>query len=156
MIYDADDLNEVRDYVGVVNIYFQLANDIDLSTYSNGLGWEPIGTSGAQFKGVFDGNGHTIYNLKINRTTDYVGLFGYNSGIIKSVCIECVIKGKSYVGGVTGYSSSTISNCYVKGSIIASSYCGGIVGYVYNSTISNFYFNGNIVSSSNYCGGIIG
>ena len=126
MIYDADDLNEIRDYVGVTNIYFKLANDIDLSAYSEGEGWEPIGTSGAPFKGIFDGNGHTICNLKINRTTDYVGLFGYNSGTIKNVCIECDIKGKFCVGGVAGYSSSTISICFVKGKIVATDfYCGG-------------------------------
>ena len=39
----------------------------------NTLGWQPIGGT---FTAVFEGNGHTISNLYINRTTDNVGLFG--------------------------------------------------------------------------------
>ena len=157
MIYNASDLNEVRDYVGVSNIYFQLANDIDLSAFSTGEGWEPIGTTGAQFKGVFDGNGHTISNLKINRTTDYVGLFGYISGTIKRVRIECDIKGNSFVGGLVGYSSGSISECLVEGNITSTgNYTGGIAGYLnIGLSIGDCVFIGSVKGVIN-TGGICG
>ena len=53
---------------------YVLSNDIDLSGYPN---WEPIGTLANPFTGTFNGNGHTISNLTINRPAqDNVGLFG--------------------------------------------------------------------------------
>lgn len=53
---------------------YVLSNDIDLSGYPN---WDPIGTLANPFTGTFDGNGHTISNLTINRPAqDNVGLFG--------------------------------------------------------------------------------
>ena len=160
MIYDADDLNEVRDYVGVEGIYFQLANDIDLSAYSEGEGWEPIGTSGSQFKGIFDGDGHTISNLKINRIDlNYVGLFGYISGAtISHVAINCDIIGGSYVGGVCGYSNNgTLKYIKVTGNLKgASQYLGGISGYNNVADIRYCIVEADIVSDGSYIGGIAG
>ncbi len=41
-------------------------------------GFEPIGNSGKKFTGRFDGDGHKITNLYINRSSTYnIGLFGY-------------------------------------------------------------------------------
>ena len=43
-------------------------------------GWPPIGGSAVKFTATFDGNGHVIRNLYINRPTqDYAGLFGWGS-----------------------------------------------------------------------------
>ena len=44
-----------------------LTADIDLE----GVELEPIGTSSAPFTGVFDGAGHTIRNLKMERGSTY-------------------------------------------------------------------------------------
>ena len=82
-------------------------NDLDLS----GINWDPIGTGGAgdnkYFKGVFDGNGHTIKNLTINRPDeDTVGLFGsISSGAeIKNLGLTDVdVIGNDYVGGLVGF-----------------------------------------------------
>jgi hypothetical protein len=42
--------------------------------------WEPIGTSRDPFIGSFDGDGHKISNLIINRSgKDIAGLFGYTA-----------------------------------------------------------------------------
>lgn len=40
--------------------------------------WTPIGTWRYPFKGIFDGQGHAVYGLYINRGTDgfFCGLFG--------------------------------------------------------------------------------
>ena len=45
-----------------------------------GDGWQPIGTSQAPFSATFNGNGYTISNLYIDRSStdgDEIGLFGY-------------------------------------------------------------------------------
>lgn len=39
----------------------------DLSFYEDAGGWVPIGTLSDPFKGTFDGNGHTISDLRIER-----------------------------------------------------------------------------------------
>ena len=57
-----------------------LGGDIDLSgVWASGEGWFPIGNFDAEggYRGKFDGNGHTISNLTINRPeAEYQGLFG--------------------------------------------------------------------------------
>jgi len=149
--------------------HYKLDNDIDLSGYSTGAGWIPIGwlievyTCGLDgeseidysqpFSGVFDGNGNTIKNLFINNTErEYVGLFGYiEQGTVKNVGITDVniTSRKSFavvgglVGGLENFRSS-VSNCYSTGSISASgyetSYVGGLVGIVrFNSSVWNCY-----------------
>ncbi|MBV5331097.1 hypothetical protein JZU69_01505, partial [bacterium] len=53
---------------------YALGANIDASAITN---FVPIGDATTNFTGVFDGLGHTVSNLTINRpTTDYVGLFG--------------------------------------------------------------------------------
>ena len=67
------------------NKYYILTDDIDLN---NNL-WLPIGNSDFPFVGSFDGNGHTIYNLKLSNNYENVGLFGvvYNA-VINRVSIN--------------------------------------------------------------------
>ena len=57
--------------------------DIDLAKHE----WKPIGyDDGHSFKGTFDGQGHSIYNLKISqKTSDYAGLFGFATGSISDL-----------------------------------------------------------------------
>jgi len=75
------------------------------------------GFQGTQFKGVFDGNSHTISNLTIIASTkDFIGLFGYvgSGGQIQNLGVEDVnITGPYYVGGLTGYNSyDTLTACF--------------------------------------------
>ena len=55
---------------------FVLAADIDLSIYSSGAGWTPIGSGDNPFQVSFDGNGHTISNLDFS---DAYGMIEYES-----------------------------------------------------------------------------
>jgi len=129
IITDADQLNSVRNKLGSS---YKLGNDIDLSSYSN---WEPIGSSSSiYFYGRFDGAGHTITGLTINRTDmDNVGLFGWvgSSGKIENVKLVNV--------NVTGRST-----------------VGGLVGRNYGGSISYSSVSGNVASSGNYLGGLVG
>ena len=134
-----DKVNAVDNYAGKTVV---LTTDIDL----NNEDWAPIGTSSKPFMGTFDGKNHTISNLYINDSKDYVsggnndnyvGLFGYmmggNTSGIKNLNIHNVnITGCLYVGSVLGrsYTGGIIENCHVSGNISIDSYAytGGIVG----------------------------
>ncbi|MBQ8388509.1 MAG: right-handed parallel beta-helix repeat-containing protein [Clostridia bacterium] len=127
----------------------KLASDIDL----NGFEWTPIGNvtfdragdgsyvvNGA-FKGTFDGQGHTVSNLKIvDPAANGVGLFGAVVGgaTVKNINVKNVnILADGTAAAVVGYccdysKTSTVENCHVSGqiSIVADwAYVGGIVGY---------------------------
>ncbi|APM41410.1 GLUG motif-containing protein [Clostridium kluyveri] len=162
LIEDALDLNAIRNGLGKS---YKLIKDIDLniSPYNNGEGWTPIGSANPSFTGVFDGNGHIISNLFINKPTiEIVGLFGYvrPPAIIKNVGIVNInVTGSRYVGGIVGYNTGgTIANCHSNGNISATSYnVGGIIGYntaSANSIISNCYSTCNVASVGSYAGGI--
>ena len=109
-IYTAEDLNNIRNDLSGKYI---LMNDINLSSIDN---WEPIGSDSARFTGTFDGNGHVIKNLTINRPDGQAaGLFGYtNKATIKNLGLENVdVSGNNNVGGLLGWHyQASISNCY--------------------------------------------
>ena len=155
-----------------------LTDDIDLSAYEN---WTPIGTNYRSFNGYFNGNGHVVKNLTINRPTeDYVGLFGYSSVSLENVGIENAnVIGNSYVGGLAGYMECYITNSYATGKVTGDGYVGGLAGSAYSITnsystgnvtgdgsvgglaglagdITNSYATGNVTGSGNYVGGLAG
>ncbi len=81
----------------------KLAKDIDLGDAL----WTPIGIAKASsFGGTFDGQGNTVYNLRINieDDRDYGGLFGITDGAkLKGLTIRNVdISAYIYVGAVVG------------------------------------------------------
>ncbi|MBQ6707336.1 MAG: hypothetical protein IJM97_00150, partial [Clostridia bacterium] len=82
-IYRAEELAYFRDYVNggqkMSGITVKLMKDINL----NDINWTPIGGNGSTsiyFSGIFDGQHHKIYGLKIESNTFGVGLFGYIAG----------------------------------------------------------------------------
>ncbi|MBM7131386.1 MBG domain-containing protein [Dyella mobilis] len=173
VILDVNQLQAVS--TGLTGRYV-LGNDIDASAT---LGWEgvefdangkphfdngftPIGGPGAPFTGVFDGLGHTIDNLTINRPlTNYVGLFGItgNGSTIRNLgLLGGSITGQNYVGGLVGYNNGTISRAYVTSSVSGGGYVGGLVGDN-GGTITNTYATGEVDSSGAndvYYGGLAG
>ena len=139
--------------------YSSIANKV---TWTRGKGWLPIN----HFKAIFEGNGHTISNLMINRpNTDYVGLFSYiERGTINKVGLLSVkIKGDRYVGGLVGSNGSfrsnggggTIRNSYATGAVEGDSHVGGLVGNHYSGTITNSYATGTVEGDSRV-GGLVG
>ena len=107
-----------------------LSADIDLS---NTL-WVPIGTAANPFKGTFDGDGHTIFNLQINGgRSSNIGLFGYTTdGEIKNLTIEnAKVSGRLNVGVVAGTPYTTkYTNITVQGHVEVNgmAYVGGVGG----------------------------
>ncbi|MCJ8236705.1 two-partner secretion domain-containing protein [Peteryoungia algae] len=151
---------------GTLSGNYVLGADIDASATSgwNGnAGFVPVGDATTNFTGKFDGLGHTVTGLTINRTTSYVGLFGYADGVtIRNIgMIGGDITGGANVGGLVGVNSgsgSTITNAYATGSVSGQSNVGGLVGYNYsNSTVTGSYATGAVSSTgAGNVGGLVG
>ena len=126
------------------NYRYVLVNDIDMT----GKDISPIGVDAQKgFKGRFSGNGHVVKNLTIEREgEDYIGLFGYNAGLIMDVGIEGgSIKGHSYIGAVCGDNHGTISGCYNTATVIGEyQKIGGICGRIWGGTVKNCYNAGEV------------
>ncbi|NDH54805.1 MAG: hypothetical protein EBY24_23165, partial [Betaproteobacteria bacterium] len=130
------------------------------SSWNSGAGFMPIGGLGLPFTGTFDGLGHFINNLIINRpATDYVGLFGAtgaDSKIRNVALVGASVSGVNYVGGLAGFNNGTISNSYVSGSVTGNNYVGGLAGFNDSfATISDSLAVGNGTGNS-YVGGLAG
>ena len=142
------------------NTEFVLASDIDLSQYEN---WIPIGDlwydgsvmQGASFKGVFDGNGFVISNLKINNDKNYQALFG-KAKTIKNLGVEnAQVRAKS-AGIIGGYDIGNITNCYSSGQVSAEGIAGGISMLMQlTSKIDNCYSTAEVYATR-YAGGLVG
>ena len=144
------------------NTEFVLANDIDLSGYSN---WKPIGSYTNNFYADFDGNGYSISNLTCNNY-NYAGLFGCVSGnaIIKNISISGNIIQGSNTGMLIGdilTGNVKVDNCCSSGEITnVINNNGGLIGALrqqaYKSVISNCYSSVNIDGKNSNIGGLIG
>lgn len=102
VIRTPEDLQAIRSVSGD----YMLGNDIDMkeavseggSLYNEGKGFMPLFDNAKEsFKGTFDGNGYTIYNMYINRPNEaFVAFMRYISAEEGN---EGVIKRLSFVGG---------------------------------------------------------
>ena len=129
-------------------------------------GWALIGyhnssTDNAYYTATFDGRGHTISNLYINRpSTTNVGLFGVlgTGSNVRNLGIEGgSLTGDDFVGGLVGSSSGTIRACYATGNATGSASVGGLVGWnsSFGGTIIACYATGNASGARNV-GGLVG
>jgi hypothetical protein len=131
-----NDLNAIRDNLGGT---YCLINDLDPTTAgyeelasleaNGGSGWEPI----QGFTGSFNGQGHQIKDLWINRPTeDFVGLFGGvgEGGVIMGVgVVNATVTGQMIVGALVGLNLGCVSKSYSSGAVNATiSVVGGLIG----------------------------
>lgn len=179
--------NQVQAYDAVTNpspiesIKCYLANDISLKAVchpadaANNVAeanWNPIGGENP-FKGIFDGNKHTVSDLYINSSGSNLGLFGYVDGAeFKNVTVQGNVTGfyeegneqsGQYVGLVLGVGTtkSKLENCESRGSVTGCSYVGGIAGLIANNSFITSCTNRATVknypgTSGAYFGGIVG
>ncbi len=144
------------------NKYYSLTTDIDASSTSSwdsGSGFTPIGNTTTEFTGTFNGNGNTISNLTINRSsTSYAGFFGKTEfAKIRELGLENItITASQYTGGLVGYAEETdISVSYSTGTIEGGSSSGGLIGFLETSTLDSSYSEVDIDGGSN-SGGLVG
>ena len=143
-----EDLDKLRydmtgDYV--------LANDIDMT----GRSFVPFGivnnTTAGKFTGTFDGQGHTIKNLKYDVSDKgEVGLFSQTeNATIKNLIIEgAYFKGNANVGGIVGQMyRTTITDCAVLNSYIEGrDHVGAIAGEIAQTQVDGNYVGGTITN----------
>ncbi|NTW32068.1 MAG: T9SS type A sorting domain-containing protein [Bacteroidetes bacterium] len=152
--------------------YFVQTADIDASAtstwFSYGLddyyGWDPAGTSdyAKTFAGSYDGQGHTISGLYINRPDEfYVGLFAViDGGNISNLGMTNVNITGGYCGSIVSIArfSTVLSNCFTTGTVFGvSGITGGLIGM--SDATCNIYtcYNAcDVYGTDDYIGGIVG
>ena len=99
---------------GRADVTVRLTADLDMT----GTKWVPIGFGGACFSGIFDGCGHTISAVTIQKKwPGNYGLFGYVTGAIQNVTVTGTIYNRSgephsAVGGIVGdLAGGVVRNC---------------------------------------------
>ncbi len=172
-----DDLAKIGNETGYpLDGYYVLTSNIDASPtvgWDAGKGFEPIGHyQWSSFTGEFDGQGHMITNLFINRLDEEcIGLFGCitDGGRVSNLGLEnCVISGGKTVGGMCGWNlEGTIENVFVSGSISGQEdSIGGLVGSnagwnndtqkMTEAFVTGSYSTGSVSSSGSNIGGLVG
>ncbi len=181
-IYNANDLVKFRDSVNAGNDYagkiVYMMADIDMSTVcSETLGsFTPIGATGTNFAGTFNGKYHTISNLYVRENAySAIGLFSqtHRISIIKNLIMEnveiynehSVVSNSVFAGGIVGLHKGEIINCGINSGTITgikaiaytgNSYVGTQVGGIVGcgqGKISSCYNKANIIakaSKNNY------
>lgn len=155
--------------------FFELGEDI---TYDNTQenNYTAIGTYTSYsvnqpFCGKFDGKGHTVSGIRINKTAYYQGLFGYINGAeVKNLIIDdatiTIGSGNNCAGGIAGFSAlSTIENCHATSTVTVIAQTGGTNGTDVGGIVGRNATNtGTIsgctsaatVSGNSYVGAIVG
>lgn len=146
----------------------KLGADIDLENFP----WPGIGDNdNIYFMGNFDGQGHTISNLFVEKNRGCIGLFSQAKGtdaknpiVLKNLTLNNVkLSGKNYVGALLGYCYNyvTIENISLTGDVEIEGQMnvGGLVGGTCK-TISDITVNVNegsfVKSSFGPVGGVAG
>ena len=130
----------------------------DTAYWNNGKGWQPIGTSGGAFHATFEGNGHTIRHLFVDRSTSYTGLFGqtgYHCDIRRVGLLDVEVTGNNYVGGLVGDNGGLIHASYAAGRVTGNSDVGGLAGRNAGGGITTSYATGRVTGVSRV-GGLVG
>lgn len=143
-----------RAYMGK---YFKVVNDIDMDGYK----FTPIANDWQHsFAGTFDGDGHTISNLYVDKKASYAGLFGRTDtvSVIKNIKLDApVIKSTSTnAGALVGWSLGTIDNVEVTNGVIeVTNYAvGAVAGIGY--AITNATVKDTEITGYGYTGGVAG
>lgn len=180
LLGSANDANASANYTlqglahsSMLSGYYALGADIDASdtqNWNSGAGFKPIGSKANNFTGNFDGLGHTITGLTINRPAETaVGFFGYayghgSGGELRNVgLIGGSVTGSGYVGSLAGVINNTniVVNCFATGSVTGNGdndWIGGLIGYNYGGVVLNSYAMGPVYNSgsSSFVGGLVG
>ena len=147
--------------------HYALGKDIDASAtagWNSGRGFVPIGHTSdtdntlLNLSLVFDGNGHTISNLYINRPSEqYVALFGgVGNPTIRGLWLLNVnVTGGFQTAGAVAHTGGITSNSYVTGTVTANNNTVGGLVALNAGTIINSYSTASVYGNT-YVGGLVG
>ena len=138
--------------------------------WNGGAGWEPVGAythggrtlpKGDPFEAVFDGSGHTIADLYIDRPgLNGVGLFGflasYHGQVRNLGLLRVQVSGNDFVGSLAGFSGG-VERCHATGRVSGRDMVGGLVGTgLGGRIISNSYAAVRVSGAGSAIGGLAG
>ena len=116
-----------------------LAGDLN-PIWTTGKGWQPIGDDSNPFTDLFNGNGHTISNLRSKGNA--TGLFGVlaNGARIENIGLLAVdIDVNSNGGALVAKNKGEIVNSYViGGSVRGAEYVGGLVAKNHGAIVNSY------------------
>lgn len=129
LISSYEDLARFRDCVDVgidyEGYYFRQTEDI---VFPDGINWNPIGDLEHAFAGVYDGNGHVLFNVYCDNS--HAGLFSMLAGEVKNLGIESGGFYGDFIGSITSHgwnSEARVINCYNKADVVGNYRAGGLV-----------------------------
>ncbi|MHC4756641.1 MAG: GLUG motif-containing protein, partial [Planctomycetota bacterium] len=132
LIYTAGQINAIGLHGEDWHKHFKLMADIDLTAYT-GADFNII----SYFRGIFDGNNHTISNFSYTSTdANDIGLFGFVNGGTAQIRDLGLINPNVDAG--TGI------------------YVGSLVGRLWDGTVNGCYAQGGSVSGRGRVGGLVG
>lgn len=153
--------NNSNDYK---DILIKLTSDISVTTM--------LGTDGTKFRGIIDGDGHTItvnYGTAASPLTEEVaGPFRVVDGItISNLHVKgAIYTAAKFAGGFVGrsYGNCTFTNCQssvtINSSVVGDGTHGGFVAVTTDNsslTFTDCWFDGKLLGlSTNSCGGFVG
>ena len=158
-------VDELQDIEENLNGYYVLGIDIDASEtkyWNEGAGFKPI----TPFDGIFDGLGHSIQYLTINKSNDrWPGWFGTNAGLFGKleknsyICNlnikDSYVAAEKYVGLLSGTSYGVIYNVNVDGNVYGMNTVGGLLGVNYGKIYLSSS-SANVESWQGGAGGFVG
>ena len=149
--------------------YFVQTQDIDAGVTSTWFpdggggfqGFPPIGPSSSEpFAGHYNGAGHVISNLYINRPgSNRVSLFGELSaaGSITNLgVVNAAYTGEIFIGGLVGLSRGLIERSFSTGTITSDGTSGGLVGANAPGAILRDVYSLVDITSEYRSGGLVG
>jgi len=165
--YQIGNVQQLQAMANNLSAHYVLVNDIDATataSWEGGKGFVPVGNPASPFMGTFDGQGHTIDGLRIDRfgqITTHIALFGLTGekAVIRDVQLrKAFSKGCDYVGILVGVNQGTVSRCYVSGEVYGSGTFGGLAGGNNKGRIEHCGAAVNVgpVWVGNHLGGLVG
>lgn len=180
-VKSAEDLAAIGDNATTLSGYYIMVRDVDLTEYlgRTEYGWMPVGIyqdhevpdgteEALAFRGTFDGNGHTVSGLWMNRSDDYAynaGLFGYtaNSAEIKNLRVvgseTMPIAVRSFSGVIAGANHGIIRNCVTEATVTPAAgvnMIGAFVGRNEGSIYDSYSLGGVAGEGANNVGAFVG
>ncbi|GAA4256881.1 MBG domain-containing protein [Azospirillum formosense] len=155
------DANPAGSYRLGADIDAQATSGVDAAGVWGAGGFTPLGTGGAGFTGQFDGRGHLIRGLTVNRpTSDDVGLFGRigTGGSVGYVGLDATstVTGRDRVGALAGWNGGTILQSFSRAGVSGQGVgTGGLVG-LNTATIRQSYATGAVTGQGDGVGGLVG
>ena len=142
---------------------YELTTDLDFDTngdgtvgagdnyWNDGDGWVPIGFWTGPFSGTFEGNGHIIENLFMQRRFTLLGLFARLSGEVRNVGLTNADVSHPQPGSGFSANGAAVPNGALTSAVVtpsSSSSGAGILAATSSGTISTSYASGVVTGIS--------